>query len=457
MITCPFYKIRSDSDRSAQKIVTWRGGLSWMVAAWFLWLPSALIYVFCEPTSLTLSDILNPALLYWGMLGLGFVSWTCADRCREGFVRNYDLNLFVYAQSFQAINCKGEGVRTVREYLDAIFFTNLGNDGFSAFKLEHLDDRFKSAVAREKRHSSIGRSIIKATKRHQKVHNPYAKPTSRGTYIVMICSGLLPFILRKINGDDIFGTTWEGILCDVLLGILTIWEWWCLVEITYRKIEGFVGNDIKLGKSFVQHTAQSNFIKSLNTHNIYKDIANINAHEVSNDGIQSNRDLQLEITGENVYAFYSAYISLGKQVTDDIISMQCLIQDLFVMQLLCTATFVSTSIFAPKYISVKVIGYVLYETTFILAVLLSILTQSVKINKFDDEVVELLRETVIMLANDEERNEDRIALEAIALYLEKHHVFEAKLFGVRISAALVAKIMGSFLAATFSAVLRIGI
>ena len=454
MIVEPFHKIRNESDKNYVRLMKWKGGLSWTVAAWLLWMPSLLIFLSYELETLAWADVMNPAILYWGILGMGFVGWTSTEFYSEGASKVYHINLQSFARGFQRIEVEKRGVSNIREYMNQIFEAVLkSSSGFSPYRVENIDDRFKVAVEKKRRRSSLIRVHNSSLQADNKAKDPYAKGALTRTKIVMVASCVLPFILRALNGDDLWGSDWQPILADFLLVVLTAWEWWCLMEVIARRVNNIACTEIDLAETLLHHTVKHTLEKVQTKRGI---VEKFSLHKTTHFRFKVDQELYLDLTRlENVYAFISSYRTFGDRITFHTLVVQSFLQGIIIFQIIVSATFFTATLFYAEIVSVPVIGYVVFETLFVLFVLKDILQYSVRMNKIDDKTCSMCREITMLMQSEE--SEARTALENIATYVEKHHEFEARLFGVRVTSDLVAKIMISFVATTFSAILRMGI
>lgn len=240
-----FYKIRNAVDESSRNVVKWKGGASWTAAAWLLWLPAVLLYAF-YPTSVQLEDILNPALLYWTIIGVVFVAWTSASRTREGFEETYKFHYHCFAVSYTPLKT-GTKTLSVPMFVEAIVSNN-DRITSARFNPVNQDKRFLS-YSKKRRESQIVAQWSKIEKVLRKKMDPYANKTFLSSKITMVLATVLPFIIRAVEGKPVMGDNAASIVANILLGILSCWEWWCLVEAFVRraiKVSGCLRLGLKL-------------------------------------------------------------------------------------------------------------------------------------------------------------------------------------------------------------------
>jgi len=444
--------IRSPRDEAVVKVVRWKGGGSWTAAAWGLWFPAFLMYVIYSPSSLRFEDILNPLLLYYMHLAIVFVAWSSAWRTREGDELKYSFYRYCYHDTYTKLRTLEESSISATVFLDA-----LAKRGGLVLKSEfdpvHFDKKFFEYANKGRRGSYVAKVWTKSLDDSRKRIDPYARTTYPSSKFAMIVATITPFIIRVVEGREVFGNDAPSVIANLFLAILSVWEWWCLCEAFARPAITEVTDIRDLISIFLDSTLNYH-LRVLKAKNFF--------YDPDETRVFLNRDLTIDLTDHhNIVSFFTAYKLLGHWAKINIRGLERMLQALLLIQFTITFAFLGVSFLSPQSITLNIMSYVLLESGFCLFVILQALRACVKVNDADKLVrmkcIELC--TLLDFEDEEEGTEKSTAraFNGIATYLDRARVVQARVFGIYLSRELVAKVMISFLAATASALLRSGI
>jgi len=288
----------------------------------------------------------------------------------------------------------------------------------------------------------------------------------------VLLATVLPFMIRVFDGREVFQLSWKAIICNVLLSFHSLWLWWCLCEVIYKKVLVDSVDDLGLGENFFQHTDKgrdrSDNVPQLRQtnkllHSVYSLLhklrdergISLDPHVRGQGGIKHNLFLDISTTRTNLDAFLTCFRILGKTSQWNGQGLQCFVQCIVMIQVFVSISFFARTVFASETITAAIAAYIVFETIFLMIVLRGVLVNTLKVNKIDERAASLCREIATLLPPG--AIDANLRLRNIAVFLDKHRAYEAKLFVVLITNELVAKLMASFLAATLSALLRMGL
>lgn len=335
-------------------------------------------------------------------------------------------------------------------FLEAII---LHNKGFSRkeikFQPTTFDKRFLS-YSNKRRESKVVKQWSELKVLHAKSTYPYANKTLTSSKMAMIVGAAAPFVVRAIESKPVMGVNTPSIVANILLSVLSCWEWWCLTEAFARAAIRDV-------------TSLSDTINTFLTYSIDHHIRVLNAkHHIHDDAISEkslDKNLLLNLNDhQNIVGLFSTYKLLSAWVKKEIRSLEVLLQTLLLIQLFVTGTYFSMSFLNSDAITLNITCYVLVESLFCLLMILGSFQACVGVNQIDKKFRLKCIEVCALLYFDNEEtglsDSSARAFRGISTYLDRAKVFEAKVFGIHLSKQLVAKIMISFAAATGSALLR---
>ncbi|GMH62207.1 hypothetical protein TrST_g5493 [Triparma strigata] len=249
------------------------------------------------------------------------------------------------------------------------------------------------------------------------------------------------------------GDNAASIVANILLGILSCWEWYCLMEAFVQRAIKDVNGVSETIDTFLRYTI-FHHIRVLNAKN--------HIHDDTHSEKMLDKGLVLDLFNpHNVVGLFSAYKLLGNYASREVRGLEIMLQALLLIQLIVTGTYFSASFLNPDAMTLNITCYVLMESVFCLYIILKSLRACVGINEIDKLVrLKCIEVCALLDFDDVEIGTSDLSARAfrgIATYLDRAKVVEAKLFGIYLSKELVAKIMISFLAATGSALLRSGL
>ena len=429
-----FYKIRNAKDEAIMKTVKWRGGTSWTVAAWGLWMPTLVIYLVYSPPSIRLEDILNPVLLYYTHLAIVFVAWSASSRTRESFKAQYFFFLHCYADNYTPIQTLSEQL-SIPMYVDTLL-KKLHLRSAVDFNPINADKRFYKYITKERRASYISRKWTGLRIEFQKKVDPYARKMYPSSKAAMFIATITPFVVRAIGGRSLLGDDIPSIVANVLLATLLCWEWWSLMEVFVRPAV----REVHVVGTMVERILAFSIGHHINLLNARNHI-----YDRSHPESFLDKELILNLSSQqNVVGFFIMYLLIGKYAKLKTTGLEYMLMALLSIQTLVTFTFLALSFSAPESITLNVGAYVVVESAFCLYIILKSLRACVSVNDAYKlvrlkclEVIALLDFVEIGANTSKTTN----AFRGILAYLDRARVVEARVFGVYLSCDLVAKIM----------------
>jgi hypothetical protein len=454
----PLFSTKSIRDRAVANNMLWRAGLSFQVACWFLWMPSAVLFVAYRPPSIHLADILNPLVLYWSFIGVLFVVWVGAGRTDKGMAKQLRMQKAIYGLNYLRLVDPSDNLKVDNglAYLQKV----MKDPDLLEISLDvttvNIDDRFTTWLTSRGRRRESAAEFTSLQEETQKITDPYQNRTPKRAWFAMGSATALPFVSRAVDGRSVFGESAPAVVINVLMSALTLWCWWALCVIIVKRQSELNYKVTRINDLFLENTLKWRLDEVERRGTKKSDPSRAVGRKKGDEGIAIDLSVSSNING--VLAIYRTLAMYETVKSSD--AKNYFTAGLLLLQVAFATTLVTISLLRIE-IPVVVLGYVLLETALALWLLADNLLGCASANDGDRKMGKLCSSINYELLMLEEMTEsDKVEarkFKTIADMLENQNIRTSNILGVRVTKAMAMRIVGTLAAATISAVIRGGI